>query len=192
MKYSIFNYVLFQVGWFSCVWGAANGLPRLGLIAVLTAVMLHLLFARRPGREALMLMICAMIGLVFDSMLIKSGWVSYPNGQLAPGLAPYWMMSLWVLFGTTLNLSMSWLRGRPWLGALLGFVGGPASYLAGERLGAMSMNQPSTALIALALGWGLAMPLLSALAARFDGFEPLQPPMIVETSWRDQGASGHV
>ena len=82
MKKSLVNYVAFQAGWFACVIGAANGLPIIGLVVVLLAALLHLSWATRPLRELQLLAICALIGLTFDSMLLATGWISYPNSTL--------------------------------------------------------------------------------------------------------------
>jgi len=188
----LLNYGLFQVGWFACVWGAASGRPWLGPIAVLGVILVHLARAVKPGREAVLLALCFLIGLIFDSVLLATGWVGYPNGEWVRGLAPYWLISMWVLFGTTLNVSMRWLRGRFWLIFVFGLIGGPASYLAGEALGAMDLLRPTAALLLLAAGWGLTLPLLFSLAVRLDGWAPVRAPEFIRSSWRDAGASGHV
>jgi hypothetical protein len=102
--------------------------------------------------------------------------MSYPGGQFAQGLAPYWIVAMWGLFATTLNLSMSWLRGRQWLAALLGAVGGPLAYLAGARLGGLQMPDPVLALAVQALGWAVLLPVLNRLAERLDGFSQDSSP----------------
>lgn len=186
MKRMLLNYGLFQAGWLACVWGAASGRPWLGPLVVFAAVVVHLAAARWPRREAMLLGACAALGLVFDTLLLQTGWVSYPNGIWLTGFAPYWMIALWVLFGTTLNLSMKWLRGRRWLAAAFGAIGGPLSYLAGQGLGGMTLIQPAWALTALAIGWGLVMPALFWLAQRLDGFTAVQHPDFIQASWREQ------
>ena len=40
------------------------------------------------------------------------------------------------------------------------------------------------ALIALAVGWGVAMPALTRLAARLDGFSARPRPAYIRDSWR--------
>lgn len=186
------NFLAFQVGWFACVLGAANGVAWIGVLAVLAAAALHLARARRPGAELRLLLTATTLGLVLDSLLLATGWVAYPGsfagGQWLPALAPYWLVAMWALFATTLNVSMGWLRGRPLLAALFGAVGGPLSYWAGARLGAMELLQPTLALAALAVIWGLAMPLLMRLAERFDGFRAANIPAYVLRDW---GVSEH-
>ena len=77
----------------------------------------------------------AVIGAGFDSALVNSGWVSYASGQFSAYIAPYWIITMWMLFATTLNVSMRWMRGKPVLAAVFGLIGGPAAYLAGQKLG---------------------------------------------------------
>ena len=71
----------------------------------------------------------------------------------------------------------------------MGAVGGPLSYLAGQKLGAISFNDPFSALVALAIAWGLAMPLLVFLADRFDSDPGGNLPEYVHSDWR---VSNHV
>ena len=180
----LINFIAFQVGWFACVLGAANGMPWLGPIVVTAAVALHLARARRPLQE-FWLVCCAMaFGLVADSLLLATGWLSYPAGLWLPGLAPYWIVAMWALFATTLNVSMGWMRGRPLLTFLMGAVGGPLSYWAGQKLGAIELDPPGYALVALALAWGIAMPLLMWLAGRLDGVREPTVPGFVQRDWR--------
>jgi hypothetical protein len=188
----VLNFLIFQAGWLVCVMGAARGLPWLGFVFVVPALALHLHWANRPRTETRLLLVCALSGLIFDSLLLASGWVDFPNGWWLPGAAPYWMACLWLLFATTLNLSMSWLHGRPFAAAILGAIGGPLAYLAGERLGAISLIQPAPALIALSVGWGIGMPLLSFAARRMNGFSEWRLPDYVHSDIRSTGSTPHV
>jgi hypothetical protein len=77
------------------------------------------------------------------------------------------MAVLWALLGSTLNHSMAWLQGRWLLAAVLGSVGGLASYEAGVRLGAVEMVDVVACRWSLGLGWALLMPALLALARRW-------------------------
>lgn len=184
------NILVFQAGWFATVLGAANGLPWIGPAAALAAVALHLRFAARPGVELRLVLTALGLGLVADSLLLATGWIAYPNGQWLPGAAPYWIGSLWVLFACTLNVSMRWLRGRYVLAAAFGAVGGPLSYLAGSRLGAMTFAEPVPALTALAIGWAVMMPVLVWLASRLDGYRQLSRPGYILEEWRRADTHG--
>jgi hypothetical protein len=115
------NFVVFQVAWLSSVIGGAQQMPWIGPLAVLVAVVLHLRAARKPVEEVILLLTCALIGAGFDSMLVAAGWVTYKAGLFSAYFAPYWIITMWILFGTTLNVSMRWLRGKPKLAAFFGF-----------------------------------------------------------------------
>jgi hypothetical protein len=181
---TLLNVALFQVGWFACVLGAAGGVPWLGPLVVLAVVAVHLGLARRAERELRLILAALVLGLLVDSLLLSTGWLEYPNGFWLPGLAPYWIVAMWALFATTLNVSLAWLHGRTVLAALLGAVGGPLSYLAGEKLGGIVLVKPDLALAALALAWGAAMPLLMRLALRFDGVTERVVPEFIKSDWR--------
>jgi uncharacterized protein DUF2878 len=76
------------------------------------------------------------------------------------------MLSLWIAFATTLNHSLRWLMTRPVGAALAGALGGPLAYLAGARLGALTLVTPATTLAIIALLWMLAMVILSMFVLR--------------------------
>ncbi|MEO8304862.1 MAG: DUF2878 domain-containing protein [Betaproteobacteria bacterium] len=169
----LINFILFQVGWFACVLGGAHGDPWLGTGVALALVAFHLTRATLPVKEGALVVLCAGIGLAFDSTLVSAGWVRFPSGALVPGLAPPWIVALWMLFATTLNVSLRWLRGRPMAAAALGAIGAPLAYWGGARLGGMEFVAPIAATVALASGWAVLTPVLCRLAQRFDGYAPL-------------------
>jgi hypothetical protein len=80
-----------------------------------------------------------------------------------------------MVFATTLNVSLIWLRQRWFLAAMLGAIAGPVSFFLGHRLGGVEFSQPWTSLLILALGWAVLMPLLMALAERFDSMRFASP-----------------
>ena len=166
------NFILFQAGWLTTVIGAANGWPELGVVAAGVAIIAHLWLAADYGRELALLMLAGVIGALFDSALVQTGWLIYPNGFILPDTAPYWIVCLWLLFATTLNVSMRWLRGRVAIAMLFGAIGGPMSYLAGTRLGALEFTETAPALISLGIGWAVMTPVLVWLASRLDGIQP--------------------
>jgi hypothetical protein len=163
------NFAVFQAGWMASVIGAANGLPWIGPLAVAGAMWLHLHNAARPQLEVMLIAACGLTGIVFDSLLVVQGWVTYPSGMFSQYFAPYWIVGMWLLFATTLNVSLAWLKGRWVLASIMGAIFGPASYVAGERLGGVALVDAQAALITLGAGWALIMPGLMALADRLDG-----------------------
>jgi len=183
MKLSLLNYVTFQIGWLACVLSAAHGRPLLGLLVAILILGLHLALAPRLRQEIKMLLVCATIGSIFDSLLLATGWVSYPNGEWIPGVAPYWIVAMWFLFCATLNLSMGWLKGKLVLAAVMGALGGPLSYIAGQNLNAIRLENPEAALIAVAIAWTFMMPVLCVLAERWNGFPRESSGQVVPGGW---------
>ena len=169
MSQVIVNFVLFQAGWFACVLGAAYGWPWIGTAAVAAIIAWHLCNAVQPAQEAKLIVLALLIGALWDSVLVMLGWIVYSAGTLVAGAAPHWILALWALFATALNVSMRWLKQRLWLAVLLGAVCGPLSYWGALRLGAVQFVDPLRIVIALALGWGLIMPALMLLSRRYDG-----------------------
>ena len=170
------NVALFQIGWFACVLGGAHGWPWFGTGVALVVVAWHLARAVRPRDELIVVLCCAAIGAIFDSALVAFGWVGYRSGTLVTGTAPHWLVAMWMLFATTLNVSLRWLRRFPFAAIAFGAMGGPLAYWGGARLGAMEFAEPVAATVALAIGWALLTPLLVRLAQRFDGYLPEAPP----------------
>ncbi len=170
MSPMLVNFVAFQIGWFACVLGGANQLPWFGTLVVSIIVAIHLTRATKPRAEMFLILSAIAIGSIWDSFLVWRGWLDYPSGILIPDMAPHWILAMWAVFATTLNLSLRWLKGR-WLLALVsGAIAGPLAYYAGARLGGVVFTQQTTALVALSLGWAVLMPLLMALSQRLDGF----------------------
>ena len=175
MKRTLINFIAFQAGWFSCVLSAAYGSPWMGLVVVCVIVVSHLMSADEPVHEMQLVALAVALGLIFDSLLVSSGWVRYPSGMVLPGIAPYWILAMWALFSITLNLSMGWLKSNRLLASFMGAVFGPLSYLAGQRLGAIELVNFSASMIALAVIWAVVMPILTSAASRFDDVSKLLP-----------------
>ncbi|MEO1082892.1 MAG: DUF2878 domain-containing protein [Acidobacteriota bacterium] len=159
-------FVVLQVGWFSCVLGAAWGVAWLGPAVVLVLVVLHLLYSRSWRRDlALMAGLC-LVGVAFETLLVRSGWIVY-EGAVVAGWAPPWIVALWVHFGTMRHALLRMVYGRPAVGALAGAIGGPLAYAGGVALGAASFSPPEwRAPLALGVAWALVIPLASFFAWR--------------------------
>jgi len=170
MKTKLINFALFQLGWFGCVLSAAAGKPWLGAVLAVAIIGWHLWRAPSPAAELKLIGMAIAIGALWDSLLIWQGWLAYQHGMLLPYAAPYWIVIMWALFATTLNVSLRWLKQRWWYAVVLGAIGGPLAYYAGQRLGAVEFVDMRNALLALLFGWALFTPLLMALSRRYDGY----------------------
>lgn len=161
MWFRLLNFVGFQLGWLACVAGPGRDLPWIGIFVVGLFLSLHLLFTPARRREAMLALLLAAIGTVVESLHMALGLFQTTPSPLAAWLCPAWLTVLWVNFAPTLHGSMSWLIRRRGWAAALGAVGGPISYYAANRLGAISFPaDPRFSLLVLAVVWGVAMPAL--------------------------------
>jgi len=160
----IFNILLFQFGWFACLWLGNLG----GAVAVLGILIVHFYYIVKPVdryAEVLLLIKVLAIGAVVETAYLMSGVLLRSDGLLIP---PLWLLLLWVLFATTLNYSLSWLQHRQWLAALLVIVAAPASYFAGATISdSMSLAaSTSISLGVVGISWAMIFPLLLRWAQR--------------------------
>lgn len=161
------NVVLFQAAWFAAVLGAARGMFWLGPLAMLPVIAIHLALQDNRLGELKLLLAAGLLGFAYDTSLVFAG-VFTPLTHLFPRpFSPPWMICLWLNFAATLNVSMSWLRGRYLLAAVFGAIGGPLAYYSGAKLGATEALPTLRGLLVLVLGWGLMTPLLVWLAQHF-------------------------
>ena len=168
MNAMLINLSLFKAGWLAAVFAAAASLPILGTAAIGIAVAVHLWRSDAPRDELLLLAMAAALGFAWESLLVYTGIVQYGANAALAVTAPYWIVALWVLFATTLNVGMRWLRKNLLVASVFGALGGPMSFLAGEKAGAVSFSDTSTALVVIGLGWAVMLPLLVRYAARND------------------------
>jgi hypothetical protein len=171
----LINILIYQVAWIVCILGGANGMPLLGVVVVALAVAYHLYRAGDARPEMVLIGCAALIGAVWDSLLVASGWLVYPSGTLVEGTAPYWIVALWIVFATTLNVSLRWFKQHLVIAALFGAAGGPLAYYAGARLGGVTFTDTTLALTALGIGWTVLMPSMMLLAQRYNGYPQTAP-----------------
>jgi len=164
------NFLLFQLGWFACVLGGAYDQVIIGCLVAMSVIAFHLYQATIPKREFGVLAIALIIGFIYESLMVSLALAQYEHGQSFSSIAPLWIILMWPLFATTLNLSMRWLKNlAPLLTALLGAIFAPLAYLAGERLGAVAYNDILVSMTVIGIAWALLLPLMVTVSLRFDG-----------------------
>lgn len=164
------NLLAQQLGWFACVLGAAHGHSWWGVGAALALTAAHLVAAPdRPGELALIGLALA-ISLVADTGLQAAGLMTYQSRwESLPLVSPPWILALWGQFATTLRHGMRWLWRWQAAPILLGAVGGPLAFRAGEALGAARFAPERWhTVVALGVEWAIALPLLVLAARRID------------------------
>lgn len=166
----LFNQVMFQAAWPACVFGAAHGTvwPALLLVGGMAAWQLQPC-RRHPGdlRTVGWFVAC---GLVLDTFWQQAGILVYASPWPVPGLAPLWILLLWLALGLTVHHSLVVFRRRPALFFALASAGSPLSYFAASRIGAVEWTAAPW-LVVLLVGplWALMVALLFRLAGQSGG-----------------------
>ena len=158
MRQKIVNFVLFQVGWFACILGGASGHVAVSVLFSLALVAISVW--QTPFKKNLLELFIkiGLYGLVGDTLLLQLGLLQFTSPVPFTFLSPIWMLSLWILFASTLNQSMAWLSGKPLMGALLGAIFGPLSYIAGVEMGAANWGNRLQAIVLIGFIWAIGMP----------------------------------
>ena len=166
----VVNFILFQIGWFACVIGAAKQMPWLGVATVVAIVAWHFTQAKQAKKEVQLLIIALVIGGTFDQIMLNHQLITYQAHGWSSMLVPVWILALWAEFVTVLNVSLRWMKGRWIIAVLFGAIGGPLAYMGAEKLGAVTLNHLPISYIALSVGWACLTPLLLKFSQKFDGF----------------------
>ncbi len=165
----IWNFLLFQLGWFACILGAAHQQIGLALGISIICIAIYLWLHANAQSEYRLLAKVFIYGLIVDTVLQQLAWIRFESPWPFVALSPAWMWALWILFATTLKESMAWLQGKNGLAVMLGAIAGPLCYEAGVRLGAAQWPSPEVqvfALIYLAITWAIAMPVFLYFAKK--------------------------
>jgi hypothetical protein len=158
---TFFNFAQAQAGWLACVLSAAAGQAWMGIAAACVLIGVHLLLSAERKSEAVLVLSAGVVGAATDTLLAQLGFLRFDAG-----VAPLWMIALWMLFATTLRWSFAWIRRRLIVAAMVGAIGGPVAYAAGVRLGALEIADSWTSYAAIGVAWALALPLLVFFAHR--------------------------
>ncbi|MBC7756569.1 MAG: DUF2878 domain-containing protein [Bdellovibrio sp.] len=173
-KNVIVNFVLFQIGWFVCVLGAAKQMPWVGVIFMLCFLAWHLSQALRAKHELILVIITVIIGGIYDFMMTSNHLLTYQSPGWGAALPAAWILALWAEFAMILNVSLRWMKKRYVIALLFGAIGGPLAYIGAARLGAVSIDALPLSYVALSVGWAIVTPLLLFLSEKLDGFKPLE------------------
>jgi len=159
--------LLFQLGWFACVTSGARGQPVFALAAAAAVIAGNLRLQRRCwATETRLLAQVTLIGVGIESLHLWAGVCTLSGEPHYPWLCPAWLAVLWTMFATLLRGPLVWLKGRYALSALLGATFAAPNYIAGARLGAVTLSSNTLfSVAALMASWSLAMPVMVWLAA---------------------------
>ncbi len=154
----IANALLFQLGWFACVFGGDG--PWLLLVAVALGV--HLFWVSSWQAEGKLLLTVFFVGSALDSFLLNLGVFDFGEPRT---LIPLWLASLWLLLASTLNHCLAWTAQPWWRASLLGAVSAPLSYYGGAQVAGVGLPYGTwQTLLLFAAIWAVVLPVLHGFA----------------------------
>lgn len=159
------NLIGYQAAWFANVYAAARGFAWVGIAAALVFALAQWSVSTHKRNDSRLMLLALVLGIAIDGGLSLSGRLEYASAAPALG-APLWILAMWVAFAMTINHSLAFLRDRWWMAALLGGIGAPLAYLGAARgFDAVAFAPPRWhGMLALSLGWAIALPLLAKFA----------------------------
>ncbi len=168
MKHThLVNYALYQAGWFACVLGAASHRPWIGFLIAVILIGVHLTRSLERSLEVRLVVMATAVGLVVETVQIATGTYRFSSGTVNDALPPPWLLAMWAQFATTFRFSLRRVIRRPLYAALFGAAGGPIAFLAGERLGAITLLPPlMPSLLRLSINWAIALVVCAAVVRR--------------------------
>jgi hypothetical protein len=149
MPAEILEIIVFQFQWWLCVLNKEPYLHFGYILALLTAVSI-ILYKYRSYKKIVPIILLTCVGILNDSGLMALKLFNFP-GFMNTLLIPFWLMALWFCFAAWF-VEAKWLHRKYLLSGLLCMFGGPLSYLAGDRFGAIVFSQIETYKIVL---WGI-------------------------------------
>ena len=162
---------MFQAGWLTCVVSLSNQQEWLSSASLLILIAVHLYLTKSWRTEIKIILIAGLTGLCIDSVLIAQNVFSGEWNIAINGLAPLWLIGLWMLFGTTINHSLAWFKDHLWLSALAGLVFAPLAYWAGYRFGVLYFPEDVAhywMLLIIGACWFVVTPFLLWLSTIFE------------------------
>jgi len=114
-----------------------------------------------------LLILATTVGVIVEMVQIAGGTYRFTSGTVIDALPPPWLLALWAQLATTFRFSLRHVFARAAVAVPFGAVGGPIAFLAGERLGAVTLVPPLTAgLIRLSICWAVALLIFFVVTSR--------------------------
>ena len=158
MNKILINALVFNIAWLVCVLGG----NIIALPVALVVIAAHCFYISDNNREIILILVVVALGVLVDSVLIRTGFLIPPNENLWP---PLWLVCLWGLFATTLNHSLKWFQSHTAIAVVIGGIAGSLTYLAGTRLTDFSLKEPRLVTIAVMfVTWCFVFPFCLRLA----------------------------
>ena len=158
------NYGFYQIGWFACVLGGAWHRPWTGFLIAVILLGAHLTLSLERSLEARLVVFATAVGALVEIGQIAAGTYRFTSGTVIEALPPPWLLAMWAQFDV--RFSLRTVIKRPIRAALFGAAGGPIAFLAGERLGAVTLPPLTYGLLRLSISWAIALVVFSVVVRR--------------------------
>lgn len=134
----------FQVAWWQLLFNVSQGRTVLGCLLTLSYVAFHVFVTAHPRwkKELIFVFLFALLGWCGDVLLTTLTIQKFPQHFGAP----FWLFCLWLNYMTSIYYSVAQVFFHRGLTLFLGFIFGPWTYWACEKMGLVEF--PHSALLA--------------------------------------------
>lgn len=168
MNLSLLNSLCYTTGWFWCVLFGIHDQSILATIGAVFLILFQLYCTKIKDialyiQDVLLVVFSVPLGAFLEMFLMQTNFIDYTN--TSGMLPPIWIVSLYPLFSLLLNHSLKIIKKNYLASFLLGFLGAPLSYIAGNSLGGLTFPYPLLQTwILIGICWGLFLCLLTKIA----------------------------
>lgn len=160
--HALLHSILYNLGWFACVLGAALGYAWFGPIIVVLSLLLLIMWQfHRKQIQGLFLFLIAfsLLGTIVDSSLLHLRIIEFNSNPFAPKLSPPWMIALWSSFALSFYAVFPQWHRQYFLMAILSLCFLPLAYLAGAKLGAAKLLMGWFSVVVIGCAYAVLIPL---------------------------------
>ncbi|EMD6375228.1 DUF2878 domain-containing protein [Enterobacter hormaechei] len=116
-----------------------------------------------PPSYRIYALVLAASGALLHALWALTGLIAFTGASLMP----LWMVALWLMFATVWTQLTRTTTLPCWLLTVLATLGGPVAYLIGERLGAITFQEPTFIVVSWMFpGWLVLMLFFHLLIGR--------------------------
>jgi len=168
MNLSLLNSLCYTTGWFWCVLFGIHDQSILATIGAVFLILFQLYCTKIKDialyiQDVLLVVFSVPLGALLEMFLMQANFIDYAN--TSGMLPPIWIVFLYPLFSLLLNHSLKIIKKNYLASFLLGFLGAPLSYIAGNSLGGLTFPYPLLQTwILIGICWGLFLCLLTKIA----------------------------
>lgn len=151
---------LFNFAWFQAIWWLAILFQYKYFWLIVVLIAGHFLLSKSKIDD----LKCALVGIIascaVDYPLTRLGVLEFNDGS--GFIVPLWLVCIWLAFTCTITRSLSFMRYKYALGAGLAAVSGTMNYIAGARLGAVTLPfDILTSAAYIGVFWACAFPAIN-------------------------------